>query len=119
MGSVNTLNPQLDQTVRVYDNFYRFEVVVDANTWDQVYSYFRSVYADNQIAENFATSLFRIAKETNTPVLTLLQSLEGQDSVRLTATVCYYLNGIRSPATLLGVNGRVIPNIWAARNVLL
>jgi hypothetical protein len=118
MSSVNVLNPRVDQTVRIYDNFYRFEVVVDANTWDEVYSYFRSVYSDNEIANNFATSLFRIAKETNTPVLTLLQSIQGQNSVELTATVCYYLNGLRSPSTLLGVNGRVTPNIWAARNVL-
>lgn len=119
MGSVNEINPKIDTSVRVFDEFYSFSVEVDANEYDVVNSYFRSVFSDNQIAKNFTTSLFRVAEQTQQPVLTLLASIEGQDAITLTNTMAYFLNGIRSPTTLLGVNNPVVPNYWAARNVML
>jgi hypothetical protein len=33
--------------------------------------------------------------------------------------MAYYLNGLRSPSTLLGVSNPVTPNFYTARNVLL
>jgi hypothetical protein len=118
MASVNTINPKIDLTVRVFDDFYGFSLEVDANEYDAVNSYFESVFNDKQIAQNFTTSLFRVAEQTGVPVLTILQQLEGQDQITLTNTLCYYLNGLRSPATLLGINSAVTPNYWTARNVL-
>ncbi len=117
-NSVNTLNPAVDQTVRVFDEFYQFAVNVDANEYDVVYSFFRSVFGSNTSADSFTSVLFRISDETETPVLTLLKEMENQNSIQVTNTLAYYLNGIRSPTTLLGVNNPVQPNIWAARNVL-
>jgi hypothetical protein len=119
MATVNEYNPKIDLTVRVFDSFYDFLLEVPANEYDIVNSYFKSVFENNRIAQNFTTTLFRIANQTGTNVLTLLKELEGQDSIQLTATLAYYLNGLRSPATLLGVNAAVVPNFWAARNVLL
>jgi pyruvate/2-oxoacid:ferredoxin oxidoreductase alpha subunit len=118
MGSVNNLNPKIDNTVRVFDSFNSFEQQVDANEYDAVNSYFTSVFRDKQAALNFTTTLFRIAAETSTPVLTLLSELSGQNNVELTASLAYYLNGLRSPATLLGINSTVTPNFYTARNVL-
>ena len=69
-------------------------------------------------AENFSTTLFRIANETGVPVLDILAELQGMDTIQLTITLAYYLNGLRSPATLLGVNEPVTPNAYVARNVL-
>ena len=119
MGSVNEVNSKVDLTVRVFDNFYNFSVEVDSNEYDVVNSYFKSVFKNNQIAQNFSTTLFRIAQETETPVLVLLEQIQGQTRVEMTATLAYYLNGLRSPATLLGINSPVIPTFWAARNVIL
>lgn len=119
MGSVNEVNPKVDLTVRVFDNFYNFSIEVDANEYDVVNSYFKSVFKNDQIAQNFTTTLFRIAQETETPVGVLLQQIEGQTQVEMTATLAYYLNGLRSPDTLLGINSPVIPNFWSARNVIL
>ena len=119
MGSVNEVNPKVDLTVRVFDNFYNFSVEVDSNEYDVVNSYFKSVFKNNQIAQNFSTTLFRIAQETETPVQVLLEQIQGQTQVEMTATLAYYLNGLRSPATLLGINSPVIPNFWTARNVIL
>lgn len=118
MGSVNNINPAVDQTVRVFDDFYGYSQEVSANEFDAVNSYFISVFGDRQIARSFTTTFFRISEKSGTPVLELLAQVAGQDQIELTATVCYYLNGERSPSTLLGINATVTPTPWAARNVL-
>lgn len=119
MGSVNNANPKVDFTVRVFDQFYNFETIVDANTYDVVNSFFLSVFKEKRAADNFTVTLFRVADQSGTPVLTLLTELEGQDQIQLTATLCYYLNGIRSSSTLLGITAPVVPNVWTARNVVI
>lgn len=118
MGSVNTLNPKVDQTVRIFDQFYQYETEVDANDYDVVNSYFESVFGTSLAAANFSVTLFRIAEETDTPVLTLLAEIEDLDKIKLTQTLCYYLNGLRSPATLLGITATSTPVFWTARNVM-
>jgi hypothetical protein len=119
MGSVNTLNPNVDLTVRVFDEFYNFGIDVPASEYDVVYSFFLSIFENKSAAQNFTTSLFLVSQQSGTPVLTLLAEMQGQDDIRVTATLSYYLNGIRSPSTLLGINTAVTPNVWAARNVRL
>jgi hypothetical protein len=117
-GSVNNPNPDNDLTVRIFDGFYSYEQYVSAEEYDVVYSYLKSVFTTDAAAGNFAVALFRIADQTNTPVLTILQSIEGQDSLTLTQTLCYYLNSMRSGSTLLGYGAPVTPNYYTARNVL-
>ena len=117
MSTINEINPQIDQTVQIFDQFYNYSANVPAMEYDIVLSYFRSVFTTAQAAENFATSLFRVAEESETPVLTLLQSMEGQNAIQLTISMAYYLNSIRSPATLLGVLQPTTPNFYTARNV--
>jgi pyruvate/2-oxoacid:ferredoxin oxidoreductase alpha subunit len=117
-GSINNPNTKVDFTVRVFDQFYEFDIEVDANEFDVVNSYFGSVFNSKPIAKNFTTTLFRIANETRVPVLTLLDEIRGLDNIALTATLAYYINGMRSPSTLLGVNEPVTPNFYTARNVL-
>lgn len=118
MPSVNQINPKIDTTVRVFDTFNDFAIDVPASEYDAVYSYIRSVFQDNEAAQNFTTTIFRVANETNTPVLTVLEQIQDQDRIRVTLNIAYFLNGLRSPSTLLGLNTPVTPNIWAARNVL-
>jgi hypothetical protein len=117
MSTLNEVNPKIDQTVQIFDQFYNYSANVPAMEYDIVLSYFRSVFTTTLAAENFTTALFRVAEESNTPVLTLLQTMEGQNSVQLTITMSYYLNGLRSPATLLGVLQPTTPNFYTARNV--
>ena len=71
-----------------------------------------------QAAGNFTMSLFRVAQNTGIPALTLLNEFQGQNGVDLSASLAYYLNSIRSRATLLGVGVAVTPNFYQARNVL-
>lgn len=117
-GTVNATNRNLDQTVRVFDNFYRFDINVPAAEYDIVNSFFRKEMANQQVADNFTAALFQVASETQIAPLTLLQQFEGVSGVNLTASLAYYLNQIRSRATLLGVGVPVVPNALIARNVL-
>jgi hypothetical protein len=117
MSTLNEVNPRIDQTVQIFDQFYNYSANVPAMEYDIVLSYFRSVFTTTLAAENFTTALFRVAEESDTSALTLLQSMEGQNSVQLTITMAYYLNSIRSPATLLGVLTPTTPNFYTARNV--
>jgi len=117
-NTVNALNTNVDLSVRIFDVFYGYETFVNAEEYDVVYSYMRSVFTTDQAAGNFTVALFRIAEETGTPVLNLLQSIEGQDSIVVTQTLAYYLNNMRSGSTLLGFGVNVTPNYYTARNVL-
>lgn len=118
MNTINEPNPNLDQTVRIFDNFYRFEADIPAAEYDVVFSYFRSVMATRQSAENFTVALFQVAAESGQEPLNLLSQFQGQTGVNLDATLAYYLNQIRSRAALLGVGSPVRPNFYAARNVI-
>lgn len=118
MSTVNTINPKVDQTVRVYDEFYRYDANVPAAEYDIVYSFFRSNTDSAQTAGNMTMALFQVASITNIPVLELLDSFKGQTGLDLTVSMAYYQNNIRSRATLLGVNAVAQPNYYAARAVL-
>ena len=123
MASINYTNYNIDQTVRVFDAFYDYDVNIPVGDYDIVNSYFRSVMTTKQAADNFTVSLFRVAQDTNIPPLTLLQAFQAGNTnndpgLSLNLNMAYYLNSIRSRATLLGVGIPVAPNYYAARNVV-
>jgi hypothetical protein len=117
MGSVNNINPSVDNSVRIFDGFNDFVLEVDSNTYSVVNSFFESIFADKQAAANLTDTFFRISSQTNVPVLDLLAQVQGQDSIQVTTFMAYYLNGLRSPSTLIGVNAVATPNYYTARNV--
>jgi hypothetical protein len=117
MATINYSNPRTDQTVKIFDQFYAYETVVPADEYDTVNSYFKSVFKTTEAAGNFTITLFRMAQQSDIPVMELLQQIQGQTLPELTLTLAYYLNGLRSKATLLGVNASVTPNYYVARNV--
>lgn len=118
MSTVNYVTPSLDRTVRIFDEFYKYDTVVNENEYDVVYAFFKSVFAEELAAKNFTISLFQVADQSQIPVLELLDQIQDQDQLQLTATLAYYLNNLRSNATLLGLSAPVVPNYYAARNVL-
>jgi hypothetical protein len=123
MASINYTNYNIDQTVRVFDTFYDYDVDIPVGDYDIVNSYFKSVMTTKQAADNFTVSLFRVAQDTNIPPLTLLQSFQAGNTnnnpgLSLNLNMAYYLNSIRNRATLLGVGIAVAPNFYAARNVV-
>ena len=82
MSTLNEVNPKIDQTVQIFDQFYNYSANVPAMEYDIVLSYFRSVFTTTLAAENFTTALFRVAEESDTSALTLLQIMEGQIRLR-------------------------------------
>lgn len=117
MSTVNAINPKLDQTVRIFDQFYNYDENVSAAEYDIVLSYFKSVFNTNEAAQNFTVAIFRVAQESNTSALTILDEIQGQNGLQLTISLCYYLNSVRSNSTLLGILQPAAPNYWTARNV--
>ena len=118
MSTVNYVNPNLDRTVRIFDDFYKYDTVVNENEYDVVYAFFKATFTEELAAKNFTISLFQVADQAKIPVLELLSQLQGKGQLELTATLAYYLNNLRSNATLLGLSAPVVPNYYAARNVL-
>jgi hypothetical protein len=117
-NSINSTNYNLDQTVRVFDSFYEYDVNVPAAEYDIVYSYFRREMTTAQAAGNFTVSLFRVAEETGIPALDLLEEFRGQNGVNLNVQLAYYLNSIRNKATLLGIGVPIQSNQYAARLIV-
>jgi hypothetical protein len=117
MSTLNQVNEKIDQTVRIYDEFYSYSEDVSASEYDVVISYFKSVFNTIEQAEAFAVSIFRVAAESGDSAISIVQQLEGTNGVQLTASLCYYLNSVRSRATLLGILQPSVPNFWTARNV--
>lgn len=110
----------LDNTVKIFDEFYNFNLVVDGSKYDIVYGYFFNKSKSKQIANNFTTFLFRIAQETGINVLTLLQELQGTgNQLQLTGKIAYYLNSLKSKAALYGISRIPPPIVPVARNVVL
>ena len=117
MSSVNVQNPGTDLTVQIFDRFYEYSQSVPADQYDAVNSYFESVFGSATSAANFTTAVFRIAFLSKVSVMTLLQQFQGQTAPQITVTLAYYLNSLRSPSTLLGVNVPTQPNYYVSRNI--
>lgn len=117
VGSVNAINTKTDLTVQIFDRFYGYQEKVPVDAYDAVLSYFKSVFGSAEAAGNFTVSVFRVARETSIPVMDLLQQFQGQSAPEVTLTLAYYLNGLRSRSTLLGLNVPTQPNYYVSRNI--
>ena len=109
---------QLDATVRIFDQFYNLDLVVNADQYEIVRSFFTQYTSNEAVARSFSQTLFRIANETQINVLDLLQSFEGGDNMKITLTMAYYLNSISNKTVMFGVNTLVRPVESAQRNVV-
>lgn len=116
---LNGPQTQLDKTVRVFDSFYNYDMSISADTYEIVYSYFKSVCVTNNIAQNFTTALFRIASVTEENVLDLLDNIKTNKGVSVDNVMAYYLNSLKSKTTLYGVSITPIPNEPVQRNVVV
>lgn len=108
----------LDQTVRLFDSFYSIDLHVNSNDYDIVHGYFRSVCDSKNVADNFTVVLFRIAQETQIPVLDLLGQIKGTTKMEMNQTLAYYLNSFKSKTSLYGI--AVVPksNQPVSRNIV-
>lgn len=121
MPSIVELGKGADRTIEIYDSFYSIGLQVDAAQFDVVYSFFYDTSKNATTAGNFTVILFRIAQETGLNVLLLLDELRGvtTDKLKLTKTIAYYLNSLKSKTALYGIAKIPLPNLPVARNVVL
>lgn len=119
MQSLNDAVTKLEPTNRIFSQFYDTELSINGEEYDVVLSYLRSICTTKRIAENLAVAIFKIAKDNDLEPLTLLADLKGQDRLKLTANLSYFLNSARNPSVFLAVGTPNLPLQYAARNVVL
>jgi hypothetical protein len=107
-----------DQTVKIFDEFYSFDLIVNASEYDIVFSYFKSTCDTIQIAGNFTVYLFRIAQETQISVLDLLTYIQGKTQLETNTVIAYYLNSFKSKTSIYGFGTVPQPNEAVARNIV-
>jgi hypothetical protein len=107
-----------DTTVKVFDQFYNLDLVVNADQYEIVYSFFKNYTVNISTAKSFTQTLFRIANETQINVLDLLKTFQGSDKMKITLTMAYYLNNVSNQTVLFGVNNVVVPNEIVQRNII-
>jgi len=107
-----------DLTVKIFDDFYSFNMVVNGNEYDIVNGYFKSVCGTKAIAGNFTSFLFKISQETGIPVLDLLGQIQGTNKLQMNQIISYYLNSFKSKTSLYGVSTVPQSNQPVARNIV-
>ena len=119
MALIDETYTELDRTVRLYDSFYSLDLVVNANQYEIIYSYFLDVSGSKSIARNFTTFLFRISNLTSIDAMELLSYIKGTTKLEMNGIMAYYLNAIRSKTTLYGIGAQPIPNETVQRNIVV
>lgn len=110
----------IDKTVRIFDNFYTTQLVVNGNEYDVVNSFFKGVTSNTKVASNYTALLFRIAQTGGYNVMSLLDALKGVNSkLQLTQVMAYYLNTFKSKTALYGIGIIPKPNEAVQRNIVL
>jgi hypothetical protein len=109
----------VDKTVRIFDNFYTTQLVVNGSDYDVVYSYFKGVTANAKIAGNYTALMFRIAQEGGYNIMSLMDVIKGTESnLQINQVMAYYLNTFKSKISLYGVGIIPKPNEAVQRNVV-
>lgn len=118
MANIIDQNRSIDQTVRVFDDFYKFDLVIPSNEFDVVNSYFIGICPTKEIAGNFTAFFFKIAQETGISALELLTSIEGKTALEMNQFISYYMNSFKSKASMYGISYIPSPNQTVQRNIL-
>jgi hypothetical protein len=111
----------LDNTVKIFDSYYNSDIVIDANQYEIVKSYFFDVSKSENISSNFASMIFRISNITGDNPLDLIEYMKGNAKTKIeaNATMIFYLNAIKSKTALYGISVVPQPNDNVQRNVLI
>jgi hypothetical protein len=116
---IDSPRSNLDKTVKIFDQFYNFDLVVGADQYEIIYSYFFDITNSANTAKNFTSILFRISSITGEDVIKLLNYLTGSSKLEVNGILIYYLNSLKSKTTLYGINVEPIPNQPVQRNVVV
>jgi hypothetical protein len=119
MAKIVDLTNNLDRTLRIYDQFYSYNSIVNPDEFDVVNGYFLSVCDTKSVAGNFTASIFRISQTTGIPALSLLEQIKGANNkLEMNKIICYFLNTLKNKSALYGVAQIPRPNQSVSRNIL-
>lgn len=119
MAKIVDLSKDMDRTIRIFDQFYSFNTIVNADEYDVVRSFFIAQCETKNIADNFTASIFRIAQMTGISALVLIEQLKGANNkLELNKIICYFLNTLKLRTALYGVSQIPRPNQNVSRNIL-
>lgn len=109
-----------DLTVKIFDNFYNLDLVVNASEYEVVLAYFDGTMSDKVVAKNFTEALFRISNITQISVLDLLESFQTGQATKMQVmlTMAYYMNSLNNKTLMYGVTNVVSPNQSVSRNII-
>lgn len=121
MSLYNAIYEPADETVKIFDGFYNNNLVVPANQYEIIRSYFIGVCDSVDIANNYTAIIFRIAQESDVNALDLLAEIKTgtNNTIELTQIMTYYLNSFKSTTSLYGIAVVPRPIQPIARNVVL
>lgn len=107
-----------DQTIQIFNDFYNVKLSVSGNEYEIVYSFFNGYTTNTTVAKSYTETLFRISNETGIDVLTLLESFQAGDSMKITLTMAYYLNSLSDKTVLYGISNIIPANQVVQRNII-
>ena len=107
-----------DNTTQVFNSFYTQPLRVSADEYDVVLSFFKGLTTSEATAKTYAENLFYISNQTDIDVLTLLETFQADDKMKITLTMAYYLNSFSDKTVMYGVNQVIQPNQGVLRNVV-
>lgn len=120
MPSIFDKTDSLDQTVRIYDNFYKTDIIINSNEYDIVFAFFKDICQTTQIAANYTAFLFKVSNESGISAMELMDELYKMktDKILINSFLAFYLNSFRSKTSLYGVGTVPSPVQPVARNVV-
>ena len=119
MARIIDARNKLENTVKLFDDFYQFKLDVNPSEYDLVNAYFVEVCATQTIADTFTVFLFRIAQQSKTSVMDMLKYIQGKNGLEMNQIMAYYLNTFKSKSTMYGASQTPRPVHIVARNILL
>lgn len=108
-----------NNTVKTFDEVFNDSLIINGAEYDIVSSYFQTICSTTKIASNFTQYLFRIAGATGISVIELLENFKGKPTFEVTGEMAYYLNTMKSNATLYGITQLPSPNQPVQRNIIV
>lgn len=112
--------PSTDTEMKTFFNqYYTQSTSYPSNQIDAVVGFFEKRGFDKIGAVSVATVLLQQAKTDNVNVFTLLETLNGQSDVQISALIAQILNSNRSATSTLGYKIETIDDLLESRNILV
>jgi len=92
---------------------------INSSDYDYVYSFLYKYTSDRDKANLLSNQIFEVSEISGMSPIEIIDSMKGKSGMSLTATLIYYLNGIRTDYSQLGIHNIAKPNFYAGRNVLI